>query len=91
MPRKGSSRFKDGWCSDRKGNRASAKFFGSELRALAALDSLVDCEFCENCKDCERCIRCVECVECVDCRGVDDCYKCNELRQGRRHYADVKV
>ncbi len=45
----------DIWVSDADGNKCSAKYFGSEEAARAALGGLKHCVGCTNCSNCSDC------------------------------------
>jgi hypothetical protein len=68
---------KDGiWLKDERGNKASTEYFGDEVAARRALESLKNCDDCVNCSRCSDCSRCSNCTECSYCLGCSNCSDC---------------
>jgi hypothetical protein len=63
---------------DDYGNRAYIEYFGNELMAKMALESLHKCSKCVNCKNCYRCVGCHECTNCWDCHTCIECLNCTQ-------------
>ena len=72
------------WLKDKKGNKCSVEYFGSEEAAKIALDSLIDCKNCTNCSDCSDCSRCSDCSYCSDCSDCSRCSYCSDCSRCSR-------
>ena len=65
------------WVVDSRNNRASVEHWGSEEKAIAALESCSDCCDCFDCYGCHGCSDCYGCHRCYDCYDCSGCYDAN--------------